>query len=250
LPVGVSYMQVPNQDNYKNYVEWPASVNGQANQIADQGGNPGMAFVAGSPHTLTLRAENLNTSAPILVLDFVFNKTNYSTVRISSLVDEADKYKADANGKVTRLEFFELLEDVCTPFSSSPFEAAAIKPDWEANYTDIKNLSPLDLGKISLLLEQGWVSGYPGGKLGADQYINRAEAVSLAGKLFPFSGKKAEFKDAIPAWAAAGINSAVSGGIVQGYADGTFQADRLLSKSEALSIAENCLESYSRQNQE
>lgn len=248
LPVGISYMQIPNQENYRNYVEWPSSVNGQANQIADQGGKPGMAFVAGSPRSLTLQVENLNTSAPVMVLDFVFNKSNYSMVRVSSILEEADKYRADTNGKVTRLEYFKLMQNVSIISASGPLIYAEVKPDWEAGFVDLKDLSAVDLGKISLLLEEGWVCGYPGGKLQAGQYISRAEAVSLAGKLFSFTGKKAVFKDAIPTWATAGIDSAVSGGIVEGYSDGTFHAEKPLSKSEALSIVQNCLESYSRQN--
>lgn len=248
LPVGISYMQIPNQENYRNYVEWPASVNGQANQIADQGEKPGMAFVAGSPRSLILQVENLNTSAPVMVLDFVFNKSNFSMVRISSIIEEADDYRADINGEVTRLEYFKLMQNVSMISAAGPLILAEAKLDWEAGFVDLKDLSAVDLGKINILLAEGWVCGYPGGKLQADQYISRAEAVSLAGKLFSFTGKKADFKDDIPTWAAAGIDSAVSGGIVKGYSDGTFHAEKLLRKSEALSIVQNCLESYSRPN--
>lgn len=241
LPVGISYMQVPNQKNYRNYVEWPSLVDGQANQIADQNGKPGLAFVAGSPRSLTLQVENLNTSAPIMLLDFVFNKPDYSMVRISSLLDKADEYEADANGNITRLEFLKLLREVSV--TSFAVVSTVSKPDWEANLVDLNDLSAADLDEISPLMAAGLVCGYPDGKLHANQYITRAEAAYLAGRLFNFSGKNSAFKDAIPAWAAAGIDSAVSGGIVQGYSDGTFRADALLTKSEALSILQNCLES-------
>jgi hypothetical protein len=190
--------------------------------------------------------ESINTSAPLMVLDFVFNKSNYSMVRISPIIEKADTYKADAEGKVTRLEFFKLLEDVSIPFSSGPLISAASKTGWKAGFVDLADLSAIDLEKITPLLEEGWVCGYPGGRLEAGQYISRVEAASLAGKLFHFTGKTSAFKDTIPAWAVADINSAVSGDIVQGYSDGTFLAEKKLSKSEALSIVQNCLESYSR----
>ncbi len=246
LPVGISYMQIPTSENYRNYVEWPTAINGQANQIADQAGKPGMKFVSASPRTLTLQVESLNTAAPVMALDFVFNKANYSTVRVSRILEDVEKYSADTEGQLSRLEFFRLLVDVSLPFSSGPLISAESKPGWEARFTDLKDLPAADLGKISPLLEAGFVNGYPGGKLLAGQSISRAEAVNLAGKVFAGSGKKASFKDPIPAWAVAGIDSAVSGGIVAGYPDGSFQGERLLNKAEALAIVQNCLESYSR----
>lgn len=245
LPPGTSYMQVPNADNYRNYVEWPASVNGQANQIADQGEKPGMSFVSGSPRSLTLKVENLNSSAPVMTLDFVFNKAGYSTVRVSPVLDYAVNYFMDGDANITRLEFFKMLVDSNLPFSSSPLLNMGSQEGWESRFTDLKSLSAADLGKIRPLLETGLVSGYPGGKLAADQPISRAEAASLAGKIYNFSGKKAAFTDSIPAWAAAGIDSAVSGGIVAGYPDGSFHPECMLNKAEGLFIAQNCLESYS-----
>lgn len=246
LPYGISYMQTPDADNYKNYVEWPSSIDGQANQIADKDGHPGMKFISGSPRSLTLQVESLNTAAPIMALDFVFNKANYSTVRVAPFLKDVDTYRADTGGPVSRLEFFKLLIDVNIPFSSVPLLEAANKTDWEDWFSDLNKIADADLAKITPLLATGWVSGYPDGKLLADQAISRAEAAALAGKVFAHSGQKAGFKDAIPAWAATGIDSAVSGGIVVGYPDGSFQAERLLNKAEALSIIQNCLESYSR----
>ncbi len=250
LPVGISYMQIPTSENYRNYVEWPASVDGQANQITDQDGKPGMKFVAGSPRTLTLQVEALNLSAPVMALDFIFNKANYSRVRVSPLLEDVDQYSADAEGNLSRLEFFKMLIDVNIPFSASPLISAVTQAGWETRFTDLKTYSEADLGKISPLLEAGFVNGYPGGQLAANQAISRAEAVALAGKVFANTGKKASFKDAIPTWAVAGIDSAVSGGIAAGYPDGTFQAARLLNKAQALSIVQNCLESYCRQPQD
>ncbi len=246
LPQGTRYMQIPTINNYKNYVEWPASIDGQANQISDLVSKPAMKFIAGSPRTLTLQFEGLDTTAPLMALDFVFNKADYSMICVAPLLEANDKYSADPNAPLSRLEFFKLLVDVNVPFSWAPFCSAEKRVGWDTRFTDLNDVSAADLAKIRPLLESGLVSGYPGGKLLAGRAISRIEAVSLAGKVFLFTGKKASFNDPIPTWAAEGVNSAVSGRNVAGNPDGSLQAARLLSKADALFIMQNCLESYNQ----
>ncbi len=246
LPLGTRYMQIPTINNYKNYVEWPAAIDGQANQINDQVSQPAMKFIAGSPRTLTLQFEGIDTTAPIMVLDFVFNKADYSMVKMAPFLESVDQYSADPNGQLSRLEFFKLLADVNVPFSWAPFNSAETRAGWDTRFTDLKDVPAADLVKIKPLLESGLVSGYPDGRLLAGQAISRGEAASLAGRVFLFTGQKASFKDPIPVWAVEDIDSAVSGRNVTGNFDGSLQAERLLSKAEALSILQNCLESYNQ----
>lgn len=247
LPQGSRYMQVPNVNTYKNYVEWPAAIDGQNNQITDQEGRAAMKFIAATPRTLTLQFDGLDATAPVMALDFVFNKSNYSTVRVAPLLASADQYNADANASLSRLEFFELLVDVNVPFSWAPFCSEEKRIGWDSRFKDLNDLSAGDLAKIRPLLESGLISGYPDGTLRPEQDITRVEAASLIGRVFLFTGQKASFVDAVPSWAGEGLNSAVSGKNVNGNQDGSLQAQRYLNKAETLAMLQNCMESYNKQ---
>ncbi|NBD24523.1 S-layer homology domain-containing protein [Paenibacillus glycinis] len=93
---------------------------------------------------------------------------------------------------------------------------------------------------IKRAVELGIVNGYEDRTFLPNRPVTRAEfAVMLSRTLKPEAGGKLEFKDAasIPAWAADAVGSAVAAGWISGYEDGTFRADRRITRAELATMA-------------
>ncbi len=245
LPKGIAYMQIPKAETYRNYVQWPETLNGKKNQIKDVNGQSGMKFLAASPSSLTLEVGNIDPSGEIMILDFVFNYEGYSKVRVASFVKFAGEYANDTEGKVSRSQFFSLLYGVTLPFPSSPLQITRSEPGLDGKFSDTGDMNPADKDKMASLVNAGFIKGYEGGYFRPDQYITRAEAASVLGRIFSSQGGQAIFKDQIPEWAQAGIDSAYAANIVYGYPDGSFRPEKQLSKQESAYLLQRCLEKYS-----
>lgn len=243
LPIGLSYMQVPTAKNYKNYVQWPQSVEGEKNQIQDSKDKAGVKFVAGTPRSITVEVGNVVGEGET-ILDFVFSQENYSAVRVSRLVQVGQDYLQQPGAKVTRIDFLKMLADVTVPFGLSDQTKEAQQP-LNKNFSDLPSLTAQEEYKMEQLVSNGIVSGFPGGLLKPHDTIKRLEAASLAGRVFPPSTQQANFKDNIPRWAANSINSAAAKGIIVGYPDGTFRPDQEISRAEAVAILQKILEYWS-----
>jgi hypothetical protein len=247
LPPGISYMQVPDANNYKQYIEWPTQLNGKKNQICDSDSKPGISFVTATPHSLTVEVSHVDTTGDIMVIDLVFNQDNYSKVRVAPFIEVAEEYSTDAEAEISRLEFFIRLAELTWPFSDSPVklgDSSNIMP--QDLFTDVTG-NEAGIYKIIPLIESDFIKGYEGGLLKPEQSISRAEAAHLAGMIFgTVASAPALFKDPSPIWAQKGITAAFNAGIIHGYPDGTFRPNIPLSRPEAIIILQNCLESYSK----
>ncbi len=243
LPLGLCYMQTPTADNYKNYVEWPQFLDGSKNQIQDVGNEAGVKFVSGTPRSIIVEINNIDSTGKVVIIDFVFNKENYSTTRVSRLLDAASEFENDPDGKITRLEFFEILADLTVPFTSCPLRPI-LNDDKTFNeyFSDIDMITPQEIKKIKPLVDSGVIVGYQG-MLEPNNYITRAQAAHVVGELFHQYDQKPVFKDDLPVWAT-GINAAAAKGIVVGYPDGTFRPDQFIAKSEVLVLFQKVIESY------
>lgn len=83
----------------------------------------------------------------------------------------------------------------------------------------------------------GWVSGYADDTFRPQANITRGEFVTILVRALGLSvdaSAELSFKDAqaIPSWSKGAIASAVEAGLVEGYSDGTFQADKLVTRAE------------------
>lgn len=67
-------------DNYMHYVKWPAQVDGMKNQICDEAGKPGIAFVYGTRQSLIVKVANIDPSGKTTVIDFVFDEKDFSCI--------------------------------------------------------------------------------------------------------------------------------------------------------------------------
>lgn len=245
LPVGICYMTVPTSDNYFHYAKWPDTLDGKTNQIIDTNNKPGIKFISGTPRTLTVEVTNIDVAHDTVILDFVFDEEYYSAVRISRLIEVANDYMKMPKEKVTRLEYFDLLADITMPFSSSPVKFRDGHRELEERFVDINHLDESIKYKLKMLADAGIIVGSQDRMLKPDNYITRAEAAALAGRVVPGIHWRHIFSDTLPVWAAYEINNAVDNGIIVGYPDGTFQPNRILVKSEAISILQGTLEAYS-----
>ena len=240
-------MQVPDANNYKQYIEWPTQLNEKKNQICDSDSKPGISFVTATPHSLTVEVSHVDTTGDIMVIDLVFNQDNYSKVRVAPFIEVAEEYAKDAEAEISRLEFLIRLAELTWPFSDSPVklgDSSNIMP--QDLFTDVTG-NEAGIYKIIPLIESNFLKGYEGGLLKPEQSISRAEAAHLAGMIFGTAASApALFKDPSPIWAQKGITAAFNVGIIQGYPDGTFRPNTPLSRPEAIIILQNCLESYSK----
>jgi len=80
------------------------------------------------------------------------------------------------------------------------------------------------------------ISGYPDGTFRPENSITRAEFATILVKAmgWPANAGKVKFADAdtIPEWARGYVGAAVANGVINGYEDNTFQADRLVTRAE------------------
>jgi methionine-rich copper-binding protein CopC len=87
------------------------------------------------------------------------------------------------------------------------------------------------------LAARGIISGYPDGTFRPDNNVTRAEFAKMlvvALDLAPDAAAAAGFADAaeIPAWARGYVGAAVKAGLIKGYEDKTFRADRQITRAE------------------
>ena len=87
---------------------------------------------------------------------------------------------------------------------------------------------------VKQLAGQGVIAGFPDGTFGPQQPLTRAQVVTMLARAFNWPPAKAApgFRDPVPDWAAGPVAAAVAMGVVKGYEDGTFGADRPVTRAE------------------
>ena len=97
---------------------------------------------------------------------------------------------------------------------------------------------------ISTLTNMGVISGYPDGTFRPNAGITRAEFAKIAVSFFDVNVDQtlgSKFSDVSGAWYTKYVNLAVELNIVNGYADGTFRPNNLITRAEAMQIVNNTL---------
>ncbi|MCR2803919.1 S-layer homology domain-containing protein [Paenibacillus soyae] len=90
-------------------------------------------------------------------------------------------------------------------------------------------------------VELGFVAGYNDGTFRPQEQVTRAEFVAMLARALDLpvpSEPKLDFADLenIPVWARGYIAAAVDAELIEGYADGTFQAGKLISRAEMAAL--------------
>ncbi|HWP97618.1 MAG TPA: S-layer homology domain-containing protein [Syntrophomonadaceae bacterium] len=244
LPLGSCYMQTPNAENYRHYVNWPAELNGLKNQVCDGADQPGIKFISGTPRSITVEVNHLDHTAGTIIIDFVFDQKDFSTIRVSDLFKSAQSLEENPGEPISRLDFFQQVTGITLRIPSCPLHWKDTDGSLEQSFPDVDNIAPHQANNIKLLVDAGLIKGYPDGKLHLFDPITRAEAVNLVGNIFPQQECISVFQDSLPSWAT-GLKTAIARGLVAGYPDGSFQPDNPMTQLEALTLLQNTLESYS-----
>jgi hypothetical protein len=87
------------------------------------------------------------------------------------------------------------------------------------------------------LVTMGLLTGYPGGDLGLDRTITRAEFATLMIRIMPdVESSHTPLTDISDHWAKDNIEKAYSAGLISGYPDKSFQPDAPITYGEIMTV--------------
>lgn len=193
----------------------------------------------GAPQVPELTASSMATTGGIYLLQG--RGEPYSQLEVS--VNWSTKYtlQVNANG--------DFGKEILLPAGTNTLRVRSIDAegntsDWSKEIVLIINnrINVADTGnhwaeiKIQRLVEAGVTRGYADNTFRPDRTITRAEFAKFvaAAAGLPRAPKALNFtdKNRIPAWAEQSVADAVYAGVISGYANGTFQPDRLITREE------------------
>ena len=141
-------------------------------------------------------------------------------------------------GDITRAEVATIFFRLLTDESRNEF--------WSQtnDYTDV----PADAwynNAVSTLSNAGIIDGYEDGTFKPDGNITRAEFATIAVRFFEATYDGGDlFSDIAGHWAQDYINEAANAGIVDGYPDGTFQPQQLITRAEAMTMVNRTIDRH------
>lgn len=97
---------------------------------------------------------------------------------------------------------------------------------------------------VSIAVGEGYTNGYPDGTFRPNAEMSRAEAATFLTRIFMKTNSYkvesgVDFKDNLPGWAKDSIDYVVAKGYMKGYPDGTFQANKSITRAEVCSLIDN-----------
>ncbi|MCW2276877.1 S-layer homology domain-containing protein [Heliophilum fasciatum] len=242
LPYGVAYMKTPTAETLDQYVDIPSMVNWEVNAIVDSPNAPALKFIEATPHSLTVEIVNYRFDA-VPMLEFLFNRPNYSAVRISDMVMWPQS-PADLQGTISRQEFFQQSLSVTSSLRPVPNVSEAAATTILQRFTDGDRTHPALKPGVAGLVQEGLVIGRPGNILAPADALTRAEAVTELSRFFAWNGQKAPtaFGDTADSWAKDILNSAHAHGLALGYPDRTFRPEARITREEAYDLLRRIFE--------
>lgn len=90
---------------------------------------------------------------------------------------------------------------------------------------------------INDVVKAGYMKGYPDGSFKPNQPITRAEFAAILSHVLKDETAPNPFKDTAGHWAKDAIDKAYAQGIIKGYGDNSFRPDALVSRAEAVAMA-------------
>ena len=141
-------------------------------------------------------------------------------------------------GDITRAEVATIFFRLLTDESRDAF--------WSQtnNYPDVSEDAWYN-NAVSTLTNAGILDGYEDGTFKPDGNITRAEFATIAVRFFEatYDGEDL-FSDIAGHWAQDYINEAANAGIVDGYPDGTFQPQQLITRAEAVTMVNRTIDRH------
>lgn len=136
---------------------------------------------------------------------------------------------------ITRAEFMKMVNN------SGGFTAAGAK-----TFTDV-SAADWYAPEVAKAAAAGYISGYPDGSMKPNANISRQEAAVMVAKVSKLGDSAAaelsKFSDAadIAAWSKTAVAACSQAGYISGYPDGTFRADKFITRAEAITIIKNTM---------
>ncbi len=142
--------------------------------------------------------------------------------------------KGDVDGKflpsanATRAQLAVMLARLTAEFDSEMIYECRM-PDvpadqWYSNY-------------VNFCVKKGYIHGYEDGTFRPNGDITRGEFAAMLGRYLQLEQREeGGFTDISGHWAAGYINALQKAGVINGYGDGTFQPNGLLTRAEAVSM--------------
>ena len=141
-------------------------------------------------------------------------------------------------GDITRAEVGTIFFRLLTAESRDAFWSQTI------TYPDVSEDAWYN-NAVSTLTNAGILDGYEDGTFKPDGNITRAEFATIAVRFFEatYDGEDL-FSDIAGHWAQDYINEAANAGIVDGYPDGTFQPQQLITRAEAVTMVNRTIDRH------
>ncbi|MDR9749525.1 InlB B-repeat-containing protein [Paenibacillus taichungensis] len=139
------------------------------------------------------------------------------------------------NNSITRVEFITLVNRI---FGFTDPSAA-----------NFKDLSPSNwaYNDVAKAVNAGYVKGYSDNTFHPGSNVSRQEAATMISNILGLNTSNTEeikqFTDAgkIPTWSQGSVAAVIEKGIMKGYPDGTFQAQKQLTRAEAVVLIESAM---------
>lgn len=110
------------------------------------------------------------------------------------------------------------------------------------NYGDVKG-ERWSVTAISYMSDLGILKGYPDGTFKPEAPITRAEFAAMAARFADLKGGEKTFTDLAPThWAYDVVRKAAAAGWIEDYPDGSFRADKPITRAEVVSITNRMLD--------
>ena len=141
-------------------------------------------------------------------------------------------------GDITRAEVATIFFRLLTDESRDEF--------WSQtnDYTDV-DADAWYNNAVSTLSNAGILNGYEDGTFQPDGNITRAEFATITARFFEATYEGEDlFSDIAGHWAADYINQAANAGIVDGYPDGTFGPQKLITRAEAMTMVNRTIDRH------
>ena len=109
------------------------------------------------------------------------------------------------------------------------------------NFSDVKG-DRWSVTAISYMSDLGILKGYPDGTFKPEAPITRAEFAAMAARFADLKGGEKTFTDLAPThWAYDVVRKAAGAGWIEGYPDGSFKAEKSITRAEVVSITNRML---------
>ena len=186
---------------------------------------------------LTFQAVSLPTNVPPAVPSTDTTGTVIDAVE-SPKLNTTDDYayltvgidgNVNPDEQITRGEVATLLFRLLTEESRETFWCK------RNDFSDVPGTHALNTA-ISTIANAGIINGYPDGTFRPDNTITRAEFASILSKFVEVTGEEVSFSDVSGHWAESVIADIAAAGWINGYEDGTFRPDGLITRAEAVKI--------------